>query len=179
MSISVIGRRYANAVFALATEQNAVEQVGQDLRDFAATFGGSRDLQNVFENPGVSAQARREILRDIAQAGNMHPVVRDTLLLLADRNRLRHVGEVSAAFDADAEARSGRIRAEVTTAGDLPDSYFQELTATLKQVTGKDVVVVKKTDPSLIGGVVTRIGDQVFDGSVKHQLTELKEQLLK
>ncbi|MDD9941507.1 MAG: ATP synthase F1 subunit delta [Myxococcales bacterium] len=178
MSISVIGRRYAHAVFALASEQNAVDQVGQDLRDFAGTFTDNRTLQNVFENPGVSGQARRDILRDIAQSSGMHAIVRDTLLLLSDRNRLRHVDEVSAAFDANAEALSGRIRAEVTTAGDLPDSYFEELTATLKRVTGKDVVVVRKLDPSLIGGVVTRVGDQVFDGSIKHQLSELKEQLL-
>ena len=105
--------------------------------------------------------------------------MRDSLLLLADRNRLRHVGEVAASYDADAEARSGRLTAEVTTAEELPASYFSELTATLKQVTGKDVVVAKKIDPSLIAGVVTRIGDQVFDGSIKHQLSELKEELLK
>lgn len=71
------------------------------------------------------------------------------------------------------------MRAEVTTAAELPEAYFTELKQTLERVTGKQVVVTHKVDASLIGGVVTRVGDQVFDGSVKNRLSELKDELLR
>lgn len=178
MSISVVGRRYARALIALADEQQAVEQVGQDLRDFATAFAESRELQNLFSNPVFGVETRRDVLREIATASKMHAAVRDTLLLLSDRQRMGSVEEVAEAYEATAEARSGRVRAEVTTAEALPDAYFEELTKVLKQVTGKDVVIARTVDPTLIGGVVTRIGDQVFDGSVKNRLSGLKEELL-
>jgi len=89
------------------------------------------------------------------------------------------VGEVADAYDALAEARSGRLRAEVTTASPLPDSYFAGLESTLHAITGREIVLVRKVDPSLVGGVVARVGDQVFDGSLKNRLSELKSELLR
>src|SRR6185295_8922064 len=108
-----------------------------------------------FENPSVAQATRANILRDIAAQTGMQDNVRDLLLLLSDRRRLRHVGEVADAVAEIAEARSGKVRAEVTTASALPQSYFAELERILQAVTGKQVVLVSNVDPSLIGGVVT------------------------
>lgn len=178
MSISVIGRRYANALFALAEQQNAVDKVGADLSDFATSFDDNRELQNLFNNPVFGSETRRNVIREMASAGQMHGAVRDTLQLLSDRRRMGSIGDVADAYQATAEERSGRVRAEVTTAQELPEAYFNELQSVLKQVTGKEVVVERKVDPSLIAGVVTRIGDKVYDGSVKNRLSGLKEELL-
>lgn len=178
MSAGILGKRYASALLTLATDAGTVERVRKDLADFATTWKESRELRNVFENPGISSQARRAILKDIASQTQMHDHVRDTLQLLADRSRMRYVPDVSEAFDAMAEARSGKVRAEVVSAAPLPDAYYSELSQALRQVTGKDVVIVKKTDPSLIGGVVARVGDRILDGSLKHRLSELKTELL-
>jgi F-type H+-transporting ATPase subunit delta len=82
-------------------------------------------------------------------------------------------------FTALSEVRSGKVVAQVTTASELPAGYFTELENALAKITGKQVVLVHHTDPSLIGGVVTQIGDQVFDGSVKSRLSELKAELLR
>jgi F-type H+-transporting ATPase subunit delta len=98
--------------------------------------------------------------------------------LLSDRQRLRHAPEVADAFEAMAEARSGRVRAEVTSATALSPAYVSELERTLSTVTGKQVVLSQKVDPSLIAGVVTRIGDHVYDGSLKSRLAELGDELL-
>jgi F-type H+-transporting ATPase subunit delta len=179
MSVGVIGKRYAKALLQLASDQNAVERVGADLTDFAAAYDQSRELRSVFENPGVSQDNRRKILRDIAAQSNMHDSVRDLLLLLSDRQRLREVGSVASAYAALSEARSGKVVAQVTTASQLPAGYFAELEQVLSGITGKRVVLVHQIDPSLIGGVVTQIGDQVFDGSVKSRLSELKTELLR
>jgi F-type H+-transporting ATPase subunit delta len=177
MSTSILGRRYASALFSLAEQAGSVEKVGQDLRDFAASFQGSRELRNAFENPSVGVQSRKQILRELAAASGMDPLARDTLLLVSDRGRMAHVADIANAYQALAEARSGRVRAEVVTATELPEAYFQELQKTLERVTGKKVSVARRVDPSLLGGVVTRVGDQVFDGSLRHQLDELKHEL--
>ena len=76
------------------------------------------------------------------------------------------------------EAETGRVRVEVTSAKPLSDAYYARLTEKLQRVTDRQVVLVRKQDPSLIGGVVTRVGDQVFDGSLSNRLSELKETLL-
>lgn len=179
MTISVLGKRYANALLHLAPDAQAVDQMARDLRDFASAWESSKELRNAFENPQVSQDSRRQIIRELAAASGMHEKVRDALALLSDRQRIRHVGEVADAFEAMAEARSGRLRAEVTTASELPDGYFTELERTLRQITGREVVLVRKVDPSLVGGVVARVGDQVFDGSLKNRLSELKSELLR
>jgi F-type H+-transporting ATPase subunit delta len=179
MTVSVLGKRYASALLHLAPDAAAMDQIGRDLREFANAWEQSKPLRTVFENPQVSQQTRRDILREIAASSGMHEKVRDTLSLLSDRQRIRNVGEVADAYEALAEARSGRLRAEVTTATQLPDSYFTELERTLQQITGREVVLVRKVDPSLVGGVVARVGDQVFDGSLKNRLSELKAELLR
>jgi F-type H+-transporting ATPase subunit delta len=179
MTVSVIGKRYARALLQLAGEPAIIERIGRDLRDFTAAFEQSRELRVVFENPGVSQQNRRAVLRELAQQTAMHEHVQHLLLLLSDRQRMRHLPEVAEAYDAMAEARSGKLRAEVVSASPLPPAYFAELERVLSQVTGKQVVLVHKVDASLIGGVITRIGDQIFDGSVKSRLSELKGELLR
>jgi F-type H+-transporting ATPase subunit delta len=179
VSIGVVGKRYARALLQIASEQNAIERIGRELREFVGSYQQSRDLRAVFENPGVPQQSRAAILRDIAAQSGMHDQTRDLLLLLADRQRLVHVDEVSEAFDALAEARSGTVRAEVRSATELPTGYFTELQTALRAATGREVVVVHKVDPSLIAGVVAKVGDQVFDGSVKSQLAELRDELLR
>jgi F-type H+-transporting ATPase subunit delta len=91
---------------------------------------------------------------------------------------MRHLPEVAAAFEELVEDRTGRVRAEVTSASALPDAYYEQLQKALGEVTGKQVILVKKQDPTLIAGIVTRVGDKVFDGSLRNRLNELKEELL-
>ncbi len=178
MTVGILGRRYASALLALATEAGKVDKVQQDLRDFAVSWNESRELRSAFENPKVTQQARKSILQDLAQSSDMDPLLRDTLMLISDRGRLSELPQIVDSFEMLAEQRSGRVRAEVVTAVDMPQAYFDELQKTLERVTGKQVVISKQVDPTIIGGVVARIGDQVFDGTVKNRLTELKGELL-
>lgn len=179
MSVSAVGRRYAKALFSLAKQQRELEAVGNGLRDFAASWAESAELRNVFENPSVRAETRREILQELGSAMGLPALALNSLRLLADRGRLRFIAEIVEAYSELAEQASGRVRADVYTASALPEAYFTELEATLRRVTGREVTLSRHTDPSLIGGVVTRIGDQVFDGSIKHRLSELKDELLR
>jgi len=177
MSISILGRRYAKALFSLAVEADKLTKISQDLSDFVASWKGSRELRSVFENPSVGLESRRKVLREIATASSMDPTLRNTLLLVSDRGRLTHIEDIAEAFKVLAEERSGRVRAEVVSATELPKAYYTELQKTLERITGKQVSIAQHVDPSLLGGVVTRIGDQVFDGSLKNQLKELTHEL--
>ena len=105
-------------------------------------------------------------------------LVRNTIGVLADRGRLQYLPDVLDALEALSEAETGRVRAEVISAKPLDDAYYNRLKDKLQRATGQQIVLVKRQDPSLIGGVVTRIGDRVFDGSISNRLNELRETLL-
>jgi F-type H+-transporting ATPase subunit delta len=177
MTIGILGRRYALALLDLSVQAGNVDKISQDLNDFAASWQDSRELRNVFENPAFGQEARRKVLRELAATSGMDPLLLNTLLVVSDHGRLRHLLEIAEAFTSLAEARAGRVRAEVVSAVELPEAYFTELQKTLERVTGKQVTVAKRVDPSLLAGVVTRVGDQVFDGSLKHRLNELTHEL--
>ncbi len=178
MRTGTLGRRYAKALIEIAGEQGKLEQIGRELTEFAKTYEGSKELREIFENPGVSSQARKKIVQALAARMSLSPTVGNTLMMLSDRGRMRFIGDVVAAFQMMAESAAGRVRAEVVTATQMPQAYFDELQKVLEQVTGKRVVVVARHDPSLIAGVVARVGDRVFDGSVQNRLNELKDELL-
>lgn len=178
MIAGALARRYAKAILELAEEAGRLDEVQRELSDLRATWQSSAELRDAFENPAVGAEQRRAILRGLAEHMKLSPMVKNALFLLSDRRRLRYLPEVVEAYQVLAEAKAGRVRAEVTTAGSMPEPYFHELQKALESVTGKKVVLVKKQDPSLIGGVVTKVGDKVFDGSLRARLSELTEELL-
>ena len=123
----------------------------------ALSWSSSRELRTAFENPVVSADARRTILREIAAQSGMDELVRNTLLLMADRGRLGQVVDVAEAFKTVAEARSGRVRAEVITASELPEAYFTELQKTLGAMKGLNEAMGAQRFP----GVLQSDWDQV------------------
>lgn len=178
MSSGALGRRYAKALFDLAEEAKQTDKIGRDLADLKVSWEGSEELQNVVENPAVGAEARKQLLTTLATRLGLHAIVKNTVFLLSDRRRLRHIPEIVDAYEELAEQKAGRVRAEVITATPMPERYYMQLQKTLEATTGKKVVIVKKQDPSIIGGVVTKIGDRVLDGSIKNRLDELREELL-
>lgn len=177
MSIGPLAKRYARAVFALADEANQIERVGKDLKEAAGMWSSSSELRELFKNPGFSPEVRKQVLTDLATRSAVGPIVKNTLLYLGDHGRLPALPLISDNFDGMAEDKAGGVRAEVVSATPLTDAYYQSLQRALEQATGKKVSLEKKTDPSLIAGVITRVGDQVFDGSVRNRLSELKDSL--
>lgn len=175
---SAVGKRYATALFELAHEGDAVEAIGKGLADFASTWASSEELRHVFENPQFALEAKQQLVGTLAERIGAHPLLKNALLMLSERRRLGHIGEIAEAYARIAERRSGSVRAEIVTATKLPESYYAELVKRLEQTTGKKVVLVRREDPSLIGGIVTTVGGRVFDGSLKNRLRELRTRLL-
>jgi F-type H+-transporting ATPase subunit delta len=178
---SAVGKRYATALYELAegkADEGLVAKLGEDLRRVADAWEANEELRGVFQSPQFAVEQKREVARALAERLGAHAMVTNLAQILADRGRLVHIVEIADAYDRIAERRSGRIRAEVVSAIALPEEYYTRLTETLKQATGKDVVLVRREDPSLIAGVVTTVGGRVFDGSLKNRLRELRSELM-
>lgn len=171
-------KRYAKALLSIAVEAGQVDKIGADLGSIVAAWNESKELRDVFANPRHGQAVRHGIVKAIVAKVGASQMLDNTLRLLSDRRRMRYLPEIAAAYDALAEERAGRVRAEVSSATPLSDAYCAELARTLETVTGRKVDIVRHVDPALIAGVVTRVGDMVFDGSVKNRLDELRQRML-
>lgn len=176
--MSALGRRYAKALLELAREQNQVDQVVRDVGALSAAWQESSDLRQIVRNPVIPKPALRAAVDAIMDKLGSSKLVRNTIGLLADKRRLSYLADVLSAFEELSEAETGRVRAEVISAKPLAEAYYTRLQEKLQRATGQEIVLVRREDPSLIGGVVTRIGDRVFDGSISNRLSELREKLL-
>ena len=176
--MSAVGRRYAKALLELARDQGELDVVLKDVGALSDALRVSADLRDIIRNPVLPRPALKGALGALMEKLGVSRLVRNTVNLLADKGRLAQLHDVFEALEGLAEAETGHVRVEVTSAQPLSDAYYARLTDKLERATTKQVVLVKKQDPSLIGGVVTRVGDQVFDGSLSNRLSELKETLL-
>jgi F-type H+-transporting ATPase subunit delta len=178
MSVSIVARRYAQALLELGVEQNTLDKIVGEMESIAAMWESSHELRNALENPLVPHAAKRAVMGDLAAQVGLSETTRNTLLLLVDRRRIRTLPYLARTLRELADARKGVLRAEVTTAAPLSEAYYTRLQAQLEKMTGKRVVVDRQTDPNLIAGVVTRIGDRIFDGSLRTRLQSLRDSLI-
>ncbi len=177
MSTGSVGKRYARAILELASEQKQVDLVGKELTELSTMWSQSHELQELFSNPTFTAAARKSVLVELTARAAVSPLVKNSVLYMSDRGRLAALPDVARIFGELAAEQAGTVRALVTSAAPLPDAYYGQLQRALEHATGKKVSIDRKTDASLIAGVVTRVGDQVFDGSLRTRLGELKESL--
>jgi F-type H+-transporting ATPase subunit delta len=119
----------------------------------------------------------RKVVEGLAQRMMLSPMTKNALLLMSDNRRMPEIVATSHAFSALAEAASQTLQAEVSTPAPMPEAFYTRLKGELEKATGQKVNIVKKQDASLIAGVVTRVGDKVYDGSVRNHLQQLRETL--
>jgi F-type H+-transporting ATPase subunit delta len=172
-----VAERYARAIFELGVEAGQVVALSEQIRSFADTYASSRELQAVLDNPMVDADKRAAILVDVATRVGLTGVGLNAVKLLADRKRLGSLPEIARRLATLADEKGGVVRATVTSAGPLPESFYERLGKELEAATQRKVAIDRQQDPSLIAGVVTRIGDNTIDGSVKGRLAEIERQL--
>jgi F-type H+-transporting ATPase subunit delta len=177
MTMGALAKRYARAILELANEQKQIDRVGKELTELGSMWTESSELRTVFANPAMTLTQRRALLTDIAERVGLSPITKNSLLYINDCGRLAAFPDIARAYAALAEQRGGAVRAEVTSATPLPEAYYAQLQRALEHTTGKKVTIDRKTDANLIAGVITRIGDKVYDGSVRTRLADLKESL--
>lgn len=179
MITNAVARRYAKALIELAEEEVAVEKYYDELRAFEAVIAENAEALAFFSTPSFTLQTKKELLKEIIAASSFSPTVASFILLLLEENRLGEISPVVRAYRSFADELSGFIRGRVTSALPLAEVQVDEIREALEKSTGKKVLLQVDVDPSLIGGIVTRIGDKIFDGSIKTQLTRISEILQK
>jgi F-type H+-transporting ATPase subunit delta len=174
-----LARRYARAVLELGIANGNLEKLGIDLRTLARAMHDSAELITALTNPAIRRADRRRVLDGLLQRIGAESHTKNLVYLLLDGERLGSLEAISREVDAMIEARSGRLSAEVTSARPLDAGQLSQIITALEKLSGKKIAVTKREDPDLLGGVVARVGDTVYDGSLRTQLRSLRDELTK
>jgi F-type H+-transporting ATPase subunit delta len=170
--------RYARALADVVEERKLdVAAVRGQLDTFVQLLGESPALRNVWENPSVPAEQKRNLLDALVQRAAAFRETRNFLAVLIDRRRIAALAEIARQFQAEMNQRLGIAEAEITSARPLPDEEKRFLEAQLASLTGKKILARYKQDATLLGGAVARVGSTIYDGSLKGQLRKIKETL--
>jgi F-type H+-transporting ATPase subunit delta len=169
--------QYANALADVALAQGAETPVVQQLGDFNAAFAESAELRNVLSSPAVSQEEKHGVAEKVAARLGASKIVRNFLFVIIDHRRTHLLPEIFESFKTVLRDRQGVAEAEVFSAMELSDAQKKELTQTLEKATGKKVETKFSLDPNLLGGALVRVGDTIYDGSLRNQLDGLRERL--
>ena len=178
MSIETVARRYGTALADVVTKSGETETVKSELKAWQELIDGNVDLQSAVRNPSIPHSSKEDVLEALIGKTKPSRTTANFLRVLLRNGRLTDLQQINDRFAAILEERSGSVVAEVTSARDLSGSQQGELKSNLEKLTGKQVKLNFTIDPAIIGGVVTRVGSTVYDGSVKTQLENLKEELI-
>lgn len=173
-SVSGVSGRYATALFELARDEKSVDAVKADLDKFDAMLSESADLKRLVRSPVFSADAQLKALTAVLERAGISGVAAKFLKVLTSNRRLFAVGDVIRAFRALVAKFKGEATADVTVAETLSDKNLDALKTALKSVTGKDVALNVKVDPSIIGGLVVKLGSRMVDSSLRTKLNTIK-----
>ena len=167
---------YAEALLRVAEAEDVTERFADELFRVARTVEGDRALSDQLTNPGVGVAQRLTVVEQLLE-GRAHPLTVSGVAFVVQSGRARQLGAIAdEVARLAAEARS-RALAEVRSAVELDDAQRERLVAALNEATGKDVDLRVTVDPSVVGGVVAKVGDIVIDGSVSRRLADLKTRL--
>ena len=169
--------RYAKALLDVSRQEGDPQAAGRELEAFVSLAAGHDQLARVFVSPAIPAQRKVALVGELAARVGTGPIVRKLLALLAGHDRLALLPDLLEEYRSRLLEFQNVVRAEVTSAVPLPAGAAEAIGRAIEQRTGRRVSMTAGVDGTLIGGVVTRIGSVVYDGSVKRQLEKMKDAL--
>ena len=178
MSIETVARRYATALADVVTKTGETENIRGELKQWETMIVGNADLLSVFSNPSIQQNQKEKVLESLLAKSRPSSTTANFLRVLLRNGRLTEIAQINEKFSSVLEERSGGTSARIVSARPLSDAEKNELKANLEKMTGKRISPNFEIDNSIIGGVVTTIGSTVYDGSVRTQLQQLKEQMM-
>jgi F-type H+-transporting ATPase subunit delta len=173
----MVARRYATALADVVTARGEAQEVQRELAAWAEMMQSNEQLLEVFRNPTIPYEQKRKVLNALITRARVRPTTANFLQVLLQNQRLAELSEVNKRFAQVLDERSGVVSAQVTTVRPVPEASQEALRTKLASMTGKKVRLSFTTDEDLIGGIVTRIGSTIYDGSVRNQLQRVKERL--
>ena len=174
--MSVVDRVYANALFEAALEANRLDPIREQLAQVVAAEAEVPELRELLRNPQLDPRARTAALEDVLAGSD--ELLRNFLLVLADKGRTRSLEEIGREFERLIAAHEGVVHAELTTAVELSDDEAQSLLTQIERASGRKVEATRSVDPGLIGGIVLQVGSHRLDASVRGRLERLRRQLV-
>lgn len=169
-----LAARYAAALFELADEKKQLDEVAKDLRELKAMLAESADLRQLIRNPMVSRVEQSRAMKALLDKAGASGLMQRFVGLVAQNRRLFVLPEIIDAYLAELARRRGEASAQVVSAQPLDERQRQAVTEALKRVTGGKVAVDLKVDPSLLGGLVVKVGSRLVDSSLKTKLQRLQ-----
>lgn len=169
---------YASAILEVARAEGQLERVGDELFRIARAFESSNPLREALTDPRIPMERKKGVVDDLLGSKTL-PLTTNLVAFVVSAGRAADLPGIADRVSARAAATRNKAVAEVRTAIELDAGTIERLTAALNRATGKDVEVKIVVDPTVIGGVVARVGDLVIDGTVSHRLQQLRETLNK
>ncbi len=169
--------QYANALADIALAQGAAEPAVKQLTDFGAAFADSAELRNFLASPAVTREAKHGVIEKIVVRMRVGKIIRNFLFVIVDHRRTNMLPEIIAAFEDVIRQRQGIAEAEVFSAVELSAGQKKQFAQTLERITGKKIEAKYSLDPALLGGALVRVGDTIYDGSVRSRLNEMRARL--
>jgi F-type H+-transporting ATPase subunit delta len=173
-----VSHQYANALADVALAQGASEPALKQLSDFGAAYSTSAELRNFLGSPAVTREAKHAVVEKILARLGASRIIRNFLFLLVDKRRTIELAEIVQAFGEVIRERQGLSEAEIASVTELSAAQKAEFASTLTRLTGKRVELKFRLDPALLGGVVVRVGDTVYDGSLRSRLNAMRARLV-
>jgi len=174
-----ISRRYAKALILIGQEDGRAEQYNAELESVVGLFDTQEDFETALINPLFNKNDRKKVLEAVLAAIDLSEIMKSFLILLFDKGRIGFLREIASYYKDLADELKGVVKASIVSATELSSEAVEKIKESLSKKTGKTIVLNVQQDPGLIGGVVTKIGDLVMDGSVKTQLMNMRETLKK
>ncbi|MBS1797949.1 MAG: ATP synthase F1 subunit delta [Acidobacteria bacterium] len=178
MSVETIARRYASALADVVLKSGETETVKSELKAWVELIRSNGSLQTAFANPAIAHANKEKVLESLLAKTKPSKTTANFLRVLLRNSRLTELAEISDKFTVVLDERSGVVGAEITSARPLSEKEKSEFQLNLTRLTGKKVNLHFNIDENIIGGVVTRVGSTVYDGSVRTQLENLKQELI-
>jgi F-type H+-transporting ATPase subunit delta len=173
--VTVVDRVYARALFDAALEEGRLEPVRDEVAQLAQAVAEVPELRELLRNPQLDPRAKAAALKEVLSGGE--DLVRNFVLLLADKGRAGIFEEIAREFERLIAEHEGVVHAELTTAVELSDKDAQDLLEQIEQAGGRKVEATRTVDPGLIGGIVLQVGSHRLDASVRGRLERLRREL--
>jgi F-type H+-transporting ATPase subunit delta len=179
MKSSTAAIRYAKALYSLAREERRLGEVRSEVEGLAATFAGNSELREALLTPLHPAEERKAALAEVSKRAQLSPLLQNFGSFLIDQRRLVDFDVIAEEFGRLADEDAGLMTAKIVSASPLDDRRKDRLRRALSERTGCEVKLELTVDSELIGGAIAKVGDLVFDGSLRTQLSQLRANLMK
>ena len=178
MIVSIVAKRYAKALVALAREHGRLVETGEQLKRLAQLIDDAHDLKALLYNPSIARHFKADLLTDLARQLHLGSLEMNFVRTLLEKGRLPAMPQILALYDELAEEAQNRLRVRVRSAFPLSPALQEEVRQRFARYTSKDIVIDQEIDSALIGGIVAQMGSLVLDGSIRNELLRLKTELV-